>query len=45
MVAFASWIYEGFWYLTQDNGCKQIWSNDYSFESVYKKIKEGIHYR
>jgi hypothetical protein len=45
MVAFTSWIYEGFWYLTQDNGCKQIWSNDYSFESVYKKIKEGIHYR
>ena len=40
MVAFTEWIYEGFWYLTSDNGCKQIWTNDYSFESIYKKIKE-----
>lgn len=45
MVGFTEWIYEGFWYLVNEDGCKQLWTNDYSNESLIKTIREAIHFK
>jgi len=45
MIGFTALYLEAFWYLVDQNGCKQIWNNDYSFDSLKNTIEEAIHYR